>query len=534
MKKVIRHVPFIALAVAALGWFAPAYDGFLTDWHDPTQHMEFVWVVPVLCGVLLWLRRQRIAESLGAPEPWVALPFFVVAGGLLFLGMRGGQSRFSEAAAVVLLAGLVLACYGRQTLRETWFPILLLVFVMPVGFLDNFTVPLRRMSVTVTAVLLNGLGVGVRQVGTAIVATSEPAFHLDVADPCSGIRSLVALFVGTAAYGAIALRSVWRRWLLFLASVPIAFLGNILRLTVTALACHWVSQSAGMVLHDNALFFVSPIYALLVFALADFLKRGDRVQAEEKASAGGEVAWRWRTVLGLAVLLVGMPIFRFYASKQPPLVFESDAFLSPAFQSLPGTEMQFPWFCQNRLCLWSGDFDSEAQAPTQCPQCGGEVRRVSKAELDILPRDTQSRKVTYRLPNGDTFTAALVIAGRNRMSIHRPELCLPAQGFVMSERKVVEVLPGVPMACFSLSRTGQTARSGFAYVFLHASGATVSNLERVVGDSVERSLHNRIRRWAMVTISSPQHDFQTPEGREALRRFMETFYPTLWRVKPHA
>jgi len=37
----------------------------------------------------------------------------------------------------------------------------------------------------------------------------------------------------------------------------------------------------------------------------------------------------------------------------------------------------------------------------------------------------------------------------------------------------------------------------------------------------------------MVTISSPQHDFQTPEGREALRRFMETFYPTLWRMKPN-
>ena len=208
--------------------------------------------------------------------------------------------------------------------------------------------------------------------------------------------------------------------------------------------------------------------------------------------------------------------------------YERDVFLNKTFAHLPGATTSYPWFCQDRTCLWSRDFAEADPPPATCPRCGGEVRRVSRAELDILPADTYSRKVTYTMGNGDVFTIALVIAGRNRMSIHRPELCLPAQGFSMSERHIKPILPGLPMACFSLSREGQTGTSGFAYVFLNSREATCSNLRRVVGDSVERSLYNRIQRWAMVTVSCPRKDFLTPEGETALRNFMAQWWPTLW------
>lgn len=532
-RRWIRHTVFALLVLLAWGWLQPAVEGVISDCGDLSQHMEFVWMVPVLSGLLLWLRRKRIAASLGAPEPWLACPLILLAAGLLFLGLRGGQTRFCQLAAVLLLLALPLACYGRKTLREIWFPILLLAFVMPVGFLDNFTVPLRRASVTVTAFLLNGLGVPVKQSGTAILSAGSTPFQLDVADPCSGIRSLVALFVGTAAYGAVTLKSIWGRWVLFGASLPIAFLGNILRLLATALTCCMAGQAAGLILHDNALFFIAPVYAAAVFGLADWLRKKETSRPERTLTPESITPISRRVWAGWVCLAAGLPLFGLYARHQPPLIYESDAFLRPAFSALPGMEMFYPWFCQNRLCLWSGTFPATTPPPKVCPQCGGELQRITRAELDILPADTQNRKVTYRLENGDVFTVALVIAGRNRMSIHRPELCLPAQGFVMSERRVREILPGVPMACFSLTREQQSGRSGFAYLFIHASGATVSNLQRVVGDAWERSIHNRIQRWAMLTVSSPQHDFQTPDGEAALRRFMRLFYPTLWTNRAH-
>ena len=528
-KRLIRHLPFVLFMLAALTWLWPAITGTRGTMTDASQHMEYVWLVPCLALAVLWARRDSVVRSLGRPEPLWALPLIVLSGALLFFGLRGGQTRFLQASAVLLLLAAPLACYGWRTFRLTWFPIVLLAFVMPVGFLDNFTVPLRRASVAVTTVILNGLGVGVQQVGTAIVSTGTPPFQLDVADPCSGIRSLVALFVGTAAYGAFALRGVWRRWALFLASVPIAFLGNVLRLLLTALTCKWMGQSAGMTLHDNALFIVAPIYALCVFGLADWLRRGDAPKsAEEAAPAEAEKPARRWAVAAVVIIALALPGFRHWAGEMPPLEYESDAFLNKSFAHLPGAVSHYPWFCQDRACLWSQDFAEDETPPAKCPRCGGEVRRVSRAELDILPADTQSRKVTYQLANGDVFTVALVVAGRSRLSIHRPELCLPAQGFVMSEREVRPILPGLPMACFSLSRKGQTRTSGFAYVFLNSRGATCSNLRRVVGDSLERSLRNRIQRWAMVTVSCPQHDFQTPEGEEALRRFMAEWWPTVW------
>lgn len=530
MIRYASHLLFALFLLLSVFWVLPAYHGMMSSMNDASQHMEYVWLVPVLSALLLWFRRREILASFGRPEPWLALPFFLLAAAFLFLGFRGGQDRFLQSAAVLILLALPLACYGWRTFTVVWFPILLLAFVMPIGFLDNFTVPLRRASVGVTAVLLNGLGIGVEQVGTAIYSTGTPPFKLDVADPCSGIRSIVALFAGTAAYGAFMLRSVPRRWILFLSSVPIAFLGNILRLLLTAIASHLISQHAGMMLHDNALFVVAPFYALCVFALAERLKRNDSPAKELRPGiAGKPSAFSWAL---LAFLLVFLPTFRGYVGQTPELTFESDAFLRPELPQLADASISYPIYCQNRQCLWTQHFAGGTEPPQSCPVCSGELRRVSRAELDILPADTQSFKATYTFSSGAVFTVSRVIAGRNRMSIHRPELCLPAQGFSLSERQIVRILPDVSMACFSLRHPARLQASGFAYLFLNSGGTTVSNLERVVGDSLERSLHNRIRRWAMITVSSAQYDFCTPEGEAALRKFMEQLYPELWSTPP--
>lgn len=532
MTKYFRHLPFLLLALLAVPWLTPAVTSMHSTMTDASQHMEYIWLIPCLSALLLWQRRKQILEAIRAPKPapFLALPLVLASGFFLFFGLRGGQDRFLQTAAVLLLLALPLATYGKRLFRVVWFPILLLAFVMPVGFLDNFTVPLRRASVSVTAFILNGLGINVRQLGTAIISTGTPPFQLDVADPCSGIRSLVALFVGTAAYGAFMLTSVKRRWVLFLSSVPIAFLGNILRLLLTAFTCHFISQQAGMTLHDHALFIVAPFYAFIVFQFTDFLKKKQTVApapevATENTASRALTHLRWGALGLIALFLV---TFRGYANKMPPLVFESDDFLCSNFVELPNATMAFPWFCQDRTCLASQNLTLGAPFPERCPQCGDEVGKVSRAEQDILPADTQSRKVTYTFSNGDVFTVSLVIAGKNRMSIHRPELCLPSQGYVLSERKILQLSDALPMATFSLRREGHTHTSGFGYVFLNSRLATTSNLHRVLGDSWQRSVHNRIQRWAMITVRSPHYDFQTPEGEAALRAFMLRFYPTLF------
>ncbi len=528
MHTLKQHLLFLLFLPLTIWWLIPAYEGTLSSMYDHSQHMEYVWMIPALSLFMLWLKRKAILGSFGKPAWGWSIPFFLLAAGLLFFGLRGGQTRFLQASAVLYLLGMSLATYGKATFREVWFPILLLAFVMPVGFLDNFTVPLRRASVSVTAVLLNGLGVEVHQSGTALYSMNPLApFQMDVADPCSGIRSLVALFVGTAAYGAMTLRSAMGRWALFFASVPIAFFGNIIRLLLTGLICALVNQQAGMQVHDNALFIVAPVYALSVFGLADFLGRCEKQKVRLTLSPAPTAMPGWMGwTMGL-LLLCALAYFRWWAIPSgQAATLESDDFLNKTFADLPEMTEAFPLFCQNRDCLWSAPFERDAPKPDVCPKCQGAVSANSKAELDILPADTQSYKVTYTRDDGIYFTVSLVIAGSSRLSIHRPELCLPSQGYSLSTREVRTLYPGMPMAFFSLTREGMYRSSGFCYVFLNASGATVSNLHRVVGDSIERSLYNRIPRWAMVTISS-NIDFLTPEGEAALTDFLTQWAPTL-------
>ena len=485
MNRLLRHLPCALFLLCALAWVLPAASETVGSMNDASQHMEYVWLVPVLAAAVLWARRRAFVAALGAPEPLRALPLILLAAVFFFLGARGGQSRFVQTAAVLLLLAAPLACWGRGAFRVAWFPVVLLAFVMPVGFLDNFTVPLRRASVTVTAVILNGLGIDVQQQGTAILSAGATPFQLDVADPCSGIRSLVALFVGTAAYGAFMLRGVWRRWAL----------------------------------------------------LTDLLRRGDRPE-EALPTPPPEPSPRLRRVNAalLCALALALPAFRAWVDAQPEAVYESAAFIAPDFAPIEGYDLQYPWFCQGRDCPWWQAYDVEGKPPEACPLCGGTAfDRMSRAERDILPADTVTRKAIYTMPDGTDFTVAVVVAGHSRRSIHRPELCLPAQGYVLSERDVRTVLPSLPMALFSIHLKQETRTRGFAYLFLNADGVTVSNLRRVVGDTLERSLHNRIRRWAMVTIRCDALDFRTPEGEAALRRFMEDWFPTLWADKaaPH-
>ncbi|MDO5463114.1 MAG: hypothetical protein Q4F99_06500, partial [bacterium] len=153
------------------------------------------------------------------------------------------------------------------------------------------------------------------------------------------------------------------------------------------------------------------------------------------------------------------------------------------------------------------------------------LHHYSLAEHNILPRDTRILRAMYDFGFEGEYTISVVVAGHSRTSIHRPELCLPSQGKVF-ESSIKEILPGVPMVCGELRSTLENdfSSGGFAYVYLNSKGATVSDFERVVGDTFERAWNNRISRWAMLTVSSENVNFKTPEGEALLKKKMELFY----------
>lgn len=127
-----------------------------------------------------------------------------------------------------------------------------------------------------------------------------------------------------------------------------------------------------------------------------------------------------------------------------------------------------------------------------------EVQPVHEAELTVLPADTRVEHMRYTAENGEIYNVSMVVGGREKSSIHRPEMCLPSQGFQMKNPRELTVA-GRPWHRLELDK-GRNSNS-FAYTFFSHDGfRTSSHVARIFRDVWDRSILNRIDRWTMITV----------------------------------
>lgn len=148
---------------------------------------------------------------------------------------------------------------------------------------------------------------------------------------------------------------------------------------------------------------------------------------------------------------------------------------------------------------------------------GDELQGLTPDERQVLPADTEGARRRYRTSDGRELACSVVLAGRDVTSIHRPELCLPGQGWQI-ERAVTEAVPtaNVPggvlsVMCMDAVRVatppgGQrgTWRALFVYWFIGKDRITPHHWERILWTAKDRVLHNRNHRWAYVLILVPE------------------------------
>lgn len=142
---------------------------------------------------------------------------------------------------ILLLWAIPLFLYGWQVARRLAFPIGLLVFCVPLNFLDAFTFPMRLVAMQLAVLVLNGFGIPVERAGSMMLKPGDSAYGFDGSDPASGLGIVLLL----TALGCVAVsfsRMAWYRNLLLLAAIPIAIvLGNAGRFVALAL----LAEAAG-------------------------------------------------------------------------------------------------------------------------------------------------------------------------------------------------------------------------------------------------------------------------------------------------
>lgn len=217
----------------------------------------------VVLGILWWKREDLFKQPLKTWWPGLLM----VCLGLIthMFGYLVQQQRLSIVGLFLGIYGLSGLIWGPNWLKATFFPFFLFAFMVPIGSMtESVTFPLRVMVSWIVEHLFNDiLGIGIIRSGTQL-CNATGAYQYEVAAACSGMRSLISIFLISTTYGFLVFRSPWKRMVMIAASLPLAVIGNVVRLSSIVAAGEMGGRKWGDYVHDSGLFSMLPYIPAII------------------------------------------------------------------------------------------------------------------------------------------------------------------------------------------------------------------------------------------------------------------------------
>ena len=226
-------------AALVLGGVLLVYWGVITGlidaWSTDDNYSHGFFIVP-LAAFFAWERRHAFAAAPLRPS---YSGLVVVAGSLFLLvaGLLGAELFISRVSIVGAIAGSLLFLFGWQRLRIMLFPLffLLLMIPLPAIIFNQIAFPLQLLASNVGEAAISSLDIPILREGNVLILANAT---LEVAEACSGIRSLVSLFTLGIVFGYFVDRRRWVRAAIALSAIPVAILANALRVASAGVAAH--------------------------------------------------------------------------------------------------------------------------------------------------------------------------------------------------------------------------------------------------------------------------------------------------------
>lgn len=184
----------------------------------------------------------------------------------------------------------------------------------------------------------------------------------------------------------------------------------------------------------------------------------------------------------------------------------------------------------------------------------GKPAEVTQRERETLAADTQFARRLYSNPFGDQVFVSIVLSGQDLdNSIHRPERCLPAQGWTLVDSRTFTVpVPGAPAGALPVTRLHdmrqvKTKEGQIVpvynldyYWFVGYSDVTASHIEREFIDIKDRLFHGYNQHWAYITVSTvvtqglQKYGKSEEQTDQMLQKLIQDLYPQIVRASPGA
>ena len=500
--------------------------------------------VPPIIVWLIW-RMHGDLRRLPLRGTWLGAPLLVVGMVFYWAGYKVDTGYPGFLAVQMVTMGLILMLGGWHWMKWLIFPWAFMVFMWPMVPLESrLAFPLRILTAKASSGFLNLVGVDVVRDGTSLHSAADAArglaqgaeFKLDVEEPCSGIRSLFSLLMISALYGWLMLKTWSARAIHFASAIPLAVLGNFVRMILLTLGSKWMGvefavgrniagQQEMSDFHTLAGFAVFGVALAGMFALSTFLEKREAKRARAAAQVAAPAATPASLItpkspwLPLAVsVLICLGGLAFCAVTDTTYRVGAP----PVSLALP-----------ERL----GAYESQ-DMPMQAIE-----RQTLNEGVEIGRR--------FYFKSDRAVLASVVLSGALKRSLHEPQICLPGQGWVINGKSFIEFDCGLaaPVKATLLSmhrdvqnEAGQVERTRALNVYWYqgSQGRTASSYDEHVGYSyADALLRNIDHRWALLSFFAPLKNqplgsmdpYAELNALEDMKTFMRELVPSLMLEK---
>jgi exosortase len=263
-------IKLYTLAILTIIAYIPTFIWMYDRWVAHDTYYSHGFLVPLICLFLVWLKRESLSKIEVKPANlgWLFFLSGIIAHALSALLRVYFTSGFS---LIVVLIGLVLLFLGKKFLKQILFPIFFLLFMIPAPLIAiaNISFRLKIFASQVSTKIINMLGVPAIREGSIIKTMHS---QMVVEDPCSGIRSLIALIALGCLMAYFSNISKTKKVIVFLCSIPIAVASNVIRIVALSLASEmygskfamgWFHDTMGILVFVFAFFGLSLVAKLL-------------------------------------------------------------------------------------------------------------------------------------------------------------------------------------------------------------------------------------------------------------------------------
>jgi len=258
----------VALLLLVAWLYASIVAHLVLQWVGPHSDPNFAHgiFVPLFALFVLWQDRKKLGAMTPAPS-WAGLPLIILSLLMLVLGVLGAELFFSRVSLLILLAGLIILFQGWTFFRAVLFPWAFLILMIPIPnlLMNQITFPLQLLAARLSTALLELVNVPVLREGNVFRLAAMPE-GLDVAEACSGIRSLLTLVTLAIMYGYLTETRIWVRLTLVCLAVPIAVAANGFRIFGTGLLVqYWDPDKAEGFFHTFSGWLIFVVALIMLF-----------------------------------------------------------------------------------------------------------------------------------------------------------------------------------------------------------------------------------------------------------------------------